>query len=109
MRSYEIKFSGGKSCRCIVMEPNETEEQDIAQIGMNFTTTKVLSIERVVPPIPERVNWKKEGDCWKFGRFTMRKSESEKGEFELSWQTGSTKGDKDHISRMIRENWRDGC
>lgn len=108
MHILDLKFSDGRACRCIVMEP-ETDKSDQAGIRSIFHEGYLAGIERRIPPCPEKLSWKRDhaaGDpVWRLHRFTLRKDGAE---WLVEWPGGSARGGKDEVSSAVRENWASG-
>jgi hypothetical protein len=109
MHILDLTFSDGRACRCIVMEPtNDAEDQ--AGIRSIFKAGYLSSIERRIPPCPEKLPWEKDrghGDpVWRLHRFTLRK---DAGAWLVEWPGGSARGNKDEVSAALRNNWAAGC
>lgn len=109
MKSYDLAFSDGKRCRCLIPEPAETEAEDIASVSGIFTAPGYLvSVQRYIPPIPAKLPWRRDNaaGCWRLARFELRKA---CGEFALAWPGGSMTGTKDQVRQAVEDNWADGC
>lgn len=106
MHIYDLTFADGKRCRSIVMEPT-TEQEDCAGMRSMFRDGYVLTMDRIIPPPPARLPWRRDGDCWRIGLFELRRLES--GLFRVTWPGGSVEGGKEEVSAVVRGNWRFGC
>lgn len=107
MHTYQLKFSDGKTCRCIVMEPGQDAAVDVAGVHSIFHEGYLQSMQRVIAPPPARLPWKRvANDRWELHRFVLRKD----GDlWRLSWPGGGVYGDKEHVSAAVRENWTNGA
>lgn len=104
MRIFSLKFSDGKSCRCIVMEPLHTVEQDRQCLIGGFNPGYCISAERVLPRVPEKLPWRREGKGWAIEGFALEKLEG--GQFRLSWLGGElVSASKEEISAAVRKHW----
>lgn len=106
MHIYDLTFTDGKTCRCIIPEP-ESEAQELASMQAMFGGDRLKSMTRIVAPPPEKLPWKRSGDKWVLHRFELRKLES--GYFRCEWPGGSIEGGGEEISAGVRANWADGC
>lgn len=107
MRIYDLTFADNKRCRCIAMDASETEEQDINSIRQGFHPGYVSGVDRIVPPIPDVLPWKRDGQVWRLHQFELSRLSA--GQFELSWPGGSMRGSKDEVRQAVVDNWRSGC
>lgn len=106
MHIYDLKFSDGKSCRSIVMEPT-TEAEDCAGITRIFADGYLVSLERIVPPIPDKLLWRRDSRVWRLHRFELGRLAA--GSFRVTWPDGSCEGDAEAVKQAVRDNWRYGC
>lgn len=102
MQVYDIHFSDGKSCRCIVPFPADDEAEDLNQLRIGFHPGYVTEIVKVIPPPPTKLPWRRDGEVWRIGSFELRK---EVDQFVCVWPGGEVSGGKDVISAAVRENW----
>lgn len=107
MHIYDLSFSDGKSCRCIVMEPCADPACDISGVTNIFAPSYLASMQRVIQPPPDRLSWKRKGNSWVIARFVLTRVSE--GLFKCEWPGGSAEGDKDAISAAVRANWSSGC
>lgn len=106
MKVFDLDFTDGKRCRCIVMEPLDDEDSDKKGVQSIFHPGYVTGMRRIIAPPSEKLPWKREGDVWRLHRFELRKFES--GSFRCEWPGGSVEGGKDAISSAVREHWAEG-
>lgn len=106
MKVFDLDFTDGKRCRCIVMEPLDDEDADKKGVQSIFHPGYVTGMRRIIAPPPEKLPWKRDGDVWRMHRFELRKLES--GSFRCEWPDGSIEGGKDAISSAVREHWSEG-
>jgi hypothetical protein len=100
MHSYDLVFADGKRCR--YLDPDED-----GLIPSNFHSGYLVSVERIIPPIPEKLPWRRTGAKeWRIGKFVLVRLDDG---FEVSWPGGSACGGKEEVSKAVRENWRLGC
>ena len=102
MHIYDLTFTNGNRCRCIVMEPGEDDAEGIGSIFQG----RLASAVRVIPPCPARLPWVKDGEAWRLHRFTLRK---DGGGWLVEWPGGSARGSSAEVSQAVRDNWRLGC
>ena len=105
MKVFDLSFSDGKRCRCIIPEP-EPDDVELASLRGMFGNDRLESMHRIVAPPPGRLPWKRDGDMWRIHSFKLQKLES--GLFRCTWPGGSIEGDKDVISSAVREHWAEG-
>lgn len=106
MRIFDLDFADGKRCRCIAMDAEETEAEAIHSIRQGFHRGYLVSAEMIVPPIPDPLPWKREGDAWRLRNFTLSRIEAG---FLLKWPGGELQGGKDEVKAAVIGNWRLGC
>lgn len=106
MKSYDITFTDGKTCRCIIMEPDADPAIDVAGVHSIFHAGYLSSMTRVIGEPPAKLPWRRDGSIWRIGSFELTKLEA--GWFRVTWPGGSDEGGKDDISAVVRENWSDG-
>lgn len=107
MNFYDLKFTDGKTGRCIVMEPDADPAVDVAGVHSIFHYGYLATMTRVIAPPPTKLPWKRvANDRWELHRFVLTRVSA--GHFYLTWPNGSTEGDKDHVSAAVRENWANG-
>lgn len=106
MRIFDLSFSDGKRCRCIAMDAEETEAEAIHSIRQGFHPGYLVSAEMIVPPIPDPLPWKKDGDVWRLRNFSLKRVGVG---FLLKWPGGELQGVKDEVKSAVVGNWRSGC
>lgn len=107
MKVFDLKFSDGKSCRCIVLESPASDQEEERQLRNSFHQGYLESVTRVMPKAPAKIPWKRQHKTmWTCGLFTLSKLES--GEFHCFWPGGEVTGGKDLVSSAVRENWNLG-
>ena len=92
MHTYQLTFADGKTCRCIIMEPEEDPAVDVLGVHSIFAPGYLVTMDRVIAPPPERLPWKRDGAVWR-----------------LSWPGGGVYGTKEQVSAAVRENWTSGA
>lgn len=107
MHIYQLTFADGKQCRSIVMEPAEDPAEDVEGVRSIFRPDYLISMDRIIAPPPAKLPWKRDGDCWRIGRFKLVRLAA--GLFRVEWPGGSAEGGKDKVSSAVRENWEKGC
>lgn len=83
-----------------------TEAEDEAGIRSIFHCGDQMLIERIIPPCPEKLPWRRDGNLWRIGRFELTRVMD--GMFRLTWPRGSIDGGKDVISAAVRNHWGEG-
>lgn len=106
LKVFDLKFSDGKRCRCISMEPDPDEQVERSNVESIFHPGYVTEMCRIVAPPPEKLPWKRDGSVWRLHSFELQKLES--GSFRCTWPGSSIEGDKDAISSAVREHWAEG-
>jgi len=108
MQSYDLTLSDGKTFRCVCLESAGDPAEDIRQIALPFQTgAHLVTISRVVPPIPDKLPWKRTGEHeWRLANFTLTRTP---GGFQVDWPGGSASGGRDEIASAVRKNWAFGC
>lgn len=107
MNIYDLTFTDGKRCRCLVMEPAADEQEDLDGVRTMFHAGYLQSMERIIAPPPDKLPWRRDGDCWRIGRFELRRTGD--GLFSVTWPGGEASGGKDEVSAAVRGNWRYGA
>lgn len=105
MRVYDLTFTNGKSCRCIIPDP-EGEDVELAGLKDMFGG-RLESMKRIIAPPPDKLPWVRKGEEWRLHSFVLRRIYA--GVFRLDWPGGSIEGGKDEVSAAARENWEKGC
>lgn len=106
MKIFDLTFTNGQRCRCIAMEADESTDEAIQSIADSFCG-KLKSAERILPPIPEPLPWKRDESIWRLHLFELARIEI--GKFNLTWPGGSIQGSADDVRLAVRENWAQGC
>lgn len=104
MNAYDICLTTGKSFR--MLDPDADSLAEIMQAQRAKFGDELLSVSRVIPPIPDKLPWKRCEGGWQIGRFRLTKGD---GDFTVSWPGGSVTGGKDEVSAAVRNNWALGC
>lgn len=105
MRVYDLTFTNGQSCRCIIPEP-QSEDVDLAELKGMFCG-RLESMKRIIAPPPDKLPWVRKGDEWRLHSFVLKRIDA--GAFKLEWPGGSFEGGRDEVSAAVRENWEKGC
>jgi len=105
MKIFDLEFTNGQRCRCIAMEDESTEES-VSSLHSSFCG-KLKSAERILPPIPDQLPWKRDGSIWRLHLFELARIEV--GRFALTWPGGSIQGSADDVRSAVRGNWAQGC
>lgn len=107
MKVFDLSFTDGKSCRCIVLEESADDPEEERQLRNNFHPGYVATVARVMPPPPTKIPWKRQHKTmWTCGLFALSKLDS--GDFHCFWPGGEVTGDKAAVSKAVRENWNLG-
>ena len=106
MKIFDLEFTNGQRCRCIAMDGEESTAEAIQSITDSFCG-KLKSAERILPPIPDPLPWKRDGSIWRLHLFELARIEI--GKFKLKWPGGSMQGSADDVRSAVRENWAKGC
>lgn len=107
MKIFDLTFSDGKSCRCIVLEESDSDEEDCRQLRDKFRAGYVTDIRKVISPPPAKLPWvRAANDTWTLGLFILKRSVE--GVMTCSWPDGEVTGDKEEISAVVRLNWESG-
>ena len=104
MKIFDLEFTNGQRCRCIAMEDESTEEA-VSSLHSSFCG-KLKSAERILPPIPDPLPWKRDGDVWRLRNFSLKRVGVG---FVLKWPGGELQGGKDEVKAAVIGNWRLGC
>lgn len=110
MKVFDLAFSDGKRCRCIIPDPEPDETELINLKGM-FGHDRLELMHRIVAPPPEKLPWKREAeDRWSLHSFELqRKGIGSEKEFVLAWPGGILASkDPAVISSAVREHWAEG-
>lgn len=111
MKVFDLSFSDGKSCRCIVLEESADDAEEARQLISTFHPGYVVDVKRVMPPAPSKLPWRRSGEnCWRLNQFTLSKIiDSVSGEqvgWCLKWLDQTLFcNDKESISAAVRANW----
>ena len=106
MHIYELTFIDGKSCRHIVPEPQDTEEEELRITAAMFCGS-LKSMERIFAPPPTKLPWQQQRKgLWTLGLFVLKRLDVET--FHCFWPGGEATGDKDKISAAVRLHWHEG-
>lgn len=65
MKVFDLDFTDGKRCRCIVMEPLDDEDADKKGVQSIFHPGYVTGMRRIIAPPPEKLPWKRSEDTGK--------------------------------------------
>lgn len=107
MKIFDLSFSDGKGCRCIVLEESDSDEEDCRQLRDKFRAGYVTDIRKVVAPPPARLPWiRATQDTWTLGLFILTRIGE--GLLNCRWPDGDITGDKEEISAVVRLNWESG-
>ena len=106
MKIFDLEFTNGQRCRCIAMDGEESTADAIQSITDSFCG-KLKSAERILPPIPDPLPWKRDGSIWRMHLFELARIEL--GLFNLTWPGGSIHGSADDVRSAVRSNWSQGC
>lgn len=107
MQIFNLKFSDGKSCTCLIPEPLDSDEANERDLGGNFQPGYMLSADRVIPKPPTKLPWKQQKrGLWTLGLFVLKRLDADK--FHCFWPGGEVTGDKEEISATIRLRWAEG-
>lgn len=106
MKIYDLEFTDGRTCRHIVPEPQDTEEEEF-RITQAIFCGRLESMVRIIAPPPEKLPWKRDGEFLRLGAFALIRLGD--GQFKCFWPGGEVTGGKDTISAAVRANWAKGC
>jgi hypothetical protein len=107
MKIFDLKFSDGKGCRCIVLEESANDDEDKRQLTAKFRDGYVIDIRKVIAPPPVKLPWvRATNDTWTLGLFILTRIGE--GLLNCRWPGGDITGDKEEISAVVRLNWESG-
>lgn len=104
MKLFDLRFSDGKGCRCIVLEESGSDAEEERQLRSKFGDDRVVNVTRIKPAAPSKLPWVRQSPgLWIIGLFALSRLPS--GEFHCFWPGGEVTGDKDLISSTVRQHW----
>lgn len=107
MQIFELKFSDGKTCTCLIPEPLESDAENERDLNAIFQPGYMLSAERVIPKPPTKLPWVRQTNTlWTLHLFALSRLGPD--EFHCFWPGGEVTGDKDEISAAVRLHWEEG-
>lgn len=107
MQIYELKFSDGKSCTCLIPDPLDSDEANENDLRGIFQPGYMVAADRVIPRPPTKLPWKQaRKGVWTLGLFVLKRLEPEV--FHCFWPGGEVTGCKDVISAAVRLHWEEG-
>lgn len=107
MQIFDLKFSDGKSCTCLIPDPLATDEANEKDLRGIFQPGYMVAAERVIPKPPTKLPWKQERrGLWTLGLFVLERMEPDV--FHCSWPGGEVTGGKEEISAAVRLHWEEG-
>lgn len=103
MKVFDLHFTDGKSCRCIIPEP-ESDADELSALRDMFGADRLESMRRIIAPPPEKLPWKRQSaNLWTLGLFALSKLPD--GSFHCFWPGGEVSGGKEDISAAVRQHW----
>jgi hypothetical protein len=108
LKVFDLQFSDGKRCRCIIPEP-ESDESELSNLKGMFGSDRLESMSRIVAPPPEKLPWKKVGSHWEIGQFKLRKCAPDPDGLQvwcLDYPGVSAYLDAKGVADTVRREWQ---
>ena len=107
MQIFELKFSDGKSCTCLIPDPLDSDDANENDLRGIFQPGYMVAADRVIPRPPTKLPWIRQSKTlWTLNLFALSRLPS--GEFHCFWPGGEVTGGKDEISAAVRLHWEEG-